>query len=326
MIVADHWAEAKQTLKHDGRQVTLRRFGWSDESQEAAAIHAEQRLYAAVEAWLQGDTGLHRRERKVPYNGADGLPIREQIVSRHGDTVITRNSYGALCLNTPDVLFADLDDQMEAPAGLALAIWIAGISAALVIGIGRGSVAAFAVVAVLATLLAVPLAVTLQRLAVALRGGPRKQAWRRLEALSRSRPDWHLRVYATPAGLRVLAMHGTFEADSEPVRALFRGLGVDPTYATMCRRQRCFRARLTAKPWRIGIHDSLRPRPGVWPVAAEHLPRRAAWVRDYEARAQGFAACRFERALGSDRIDPKADQVRELHDRLCRADSSLPLA
>jgi len=36
------------------------------------------------------------------------VPIREEIVSRHGDTIITRNSYGARCLNTPNALFADI--------------------------------------------------------------------------------------------------------------------------------------------------------------------------------------------------------------------------
>ena len=33
----------------------------------------------------------------------------------------------------------------------------------------------------------------------------------------------------------------------------------------MCRRQGCFRARLSAKPWRIGIRDRLRRRAWPWP-------------------------------------------------------------
>ena len=44
------------------------------------------------------------REPRMPYNGAAGVPIREEIVGRHGETVITRNSYGARCLNMPNVL------------------------------------------------------------------------------------------------------------------------------------------------------------------------------------------------------------------------------
>ena len=33
-------------------------------------------------------------------------------------------------------------------------------------------------------------------------------------------PDWHLRIYRTPAGLRLLAMHQTFGPDEE-VAAVF---------------------------------------------------------------------------------------------------------
>jgi hypothetical protein len=46
------------------------------------------------------------------------LPIGEEIVSRHGDAVITRNSYGALGLNTPDTVFADVDVDEGGPGWL----------------------------------------------------------------------------------------------------------------------------------------------------------------------------------------------------------------
>ena len=35
---------------------------------------------------------LERREPKVAYNGALGVPIREEVLSRHNNAVITRNS------------------------------------------------------------------------------------------------------------------------------------------------------------------------------------------------------------------------------------------
>jgi hypothetical protein len=37
------------------------------------------------------------------------MPIREEVVAQHGETAITRNAYGSLCLNTPNMLFADVD-------------------------------------------------------------------------------------------------------------------------------------------------------------------------------------------------------------------------
>lgn len=61
---------------------------------------------------------MPRRELRSNY-GTHGVPIREQIVERHDDMIITRNSYGALCLNTPDVLFADMDFE-ERPSGCVL--------------------------------------------------------------------------------------------------------------------------------------------------------------------------------------------------------------
>ncbi|UUZ56064.1 hypothetical protein LP419_12210 [Massilia sp. H-1] len=108
MIVPNFWAEARTQYRSKGKQITIRRFGWSDASQEDAQNNAQARADEALKRAVSGEP-LPRRERKVPYNGADGLPIREEVVARHGETVITRNSYGARCLNTPDVLFADID-------------------------------------------------------------------------------------------------------------------------------------------------------------------------------------------------------------------------
>jgi hypothetical protein len=100
---------------------------------------------------------------------------------------------------------------------------------------------------------------------------------------------------------------------------VFVQLGTDPQYAMMCRRQRCFRARVSPKPWRIGISSHLRPRPGVWPVAPQHLPARNQWIAEYERRAGTYAACRFIEQLGSSTIHPAAAAVRDLHDNLSRA-------
>ncbi len=86
------------------------------------------------------------------------------------------------------------------------------------------------------------------------------------------------------------------------------------------------RARVSPKPWRIGIDRHLRPRPGTWPIKPERMADRQQWVADYERRSEGFAACRYERTFGEGRIDPGVEPVRALHDRLCRAESALPLA
>jgi hypothetical protein len=94
----------------------------------------------------------------------------------------------------------------------------------------------------------------------------------------------------------------------------------------MCLNQHCFRARLTAKPWRMGSASKKRPPYGIWPVKPEQLPARAAWAAEYERAAANFAACHFVETLGSGVAHPDVRGVIELHDAQCRALSELPLA
>lgn len=212
MIVPDHWAEARRQHRKAGRQITVRRWGWSTASAAEALTKAEARADEALRRLLAGEK-LPRTEPRVPYNGAEGVPIREEVLARHGEQVITRNAYGARCLNSPNALFAD----------------------------------------------------------------------------------------------------------SDPVRRFFTAAGADPVYVRMCNHQRCFRARLTGKPWRMGITHHLRPRPGTWPVHPERIGLHTAWVEAYESRAREYAACRYLESVGSGRIHPVLQPVVHLHDRESRA-------
>lgn len=322
MIIPKHWAESRQQQNINGRQWTIRRFGWSDQSMEEARAMADHRVAEALKRVVAGEI-IERREPKVPYNGADGMPIREEIVACDGEAIVTRNSYGALCLNTPDVLFADLDLPTGTPLKWIARVWVVTAITALSFRDAMPNL----LLALLLTLIAPPfIAVWSYKLFLRLSGGRRKQVLKRIERFARRHPDWHLRAYETPAGYRLLAMHATFDpAGIESARA-FRQLVVDPVYARMCRNQRCFRARVSPKPWRIGISERLKPRTGVWPIDPEKLPLREAWVRDYDQRSTGHAACRFVARFGSDRVHPAAEAVRRWHDELSRADSSLPLA
>jgi hypothetical protein len=112
MIVPACWAVARGQQRAGERQVPLRRFGWSDAGQDDAQAMADARAAKAMQRNVSGEPMPKReltREPKVPYNCAAGLPIREEIAGRQGSVVVTRNSYGARCLNVPDMLFADID-------------------------------------------------------------------------------------------------------------------------------------------------------------------------------------------------------------------------
>lgn len=326
MIVPEYWAEARLKQRSRRRNIVVRRFGWSDDSPDAAQAHADARAKDAMERILAGES-LRRREPKVPYNGAEGVPIREEIVQRHGNSIVSRNSYGALCLNTPDVLFADVDFSNRASGRLRAVVLGLLVVAAIAIGAIRQSSGWGLVAVVIALMFGVALADLLQRLSMRLRGGIEKVARDRIAAFAAARPDWHLRVYRTPAGLRVLVMHRRFDPAGDEAAALLEALGSDPMYARMCRRQHCFRARVSPKPWRIGIDRHMRPRPGTWPVSPERMPDRLRWIEDYERAARDHAACRFVEALGSTRtVDEEAGRVMALHDELSQAQRALPIA
>jgi hypothetical protein len=325
MIVPQFWAEARLRDEANGRQVTVRRFGWSDESPSDAQANADARAREALVRILSGER-LPRRELKRAYNGSEGVPIREEIVERHGESIITRNSYGALCLNTPNVLFADIDFT-DQPSMRLVALSMALLSVvALAIG-WQLRVWQLAIAGVIAAVLAAyPIARAWTRLLLSLTGGPEQQARRRIARFLEKHPDWHLRLYLTPAGLRVLALHQTFDPNEAAVTECFHKLGVDPIYARMCRRQNCFRARVSPKPWRLGIGQHMRPRPGIWPVDPERMPERRRWIAEYEQAAQRYASCRFLEAVGSGKVDPAAREVQLLHDQHSQANRALEIA
>jgi len=325
MIVPQFWAEARRQQRTGKVQITLRRFGWSDVSQADAQRHAEQRVEEAV-AQAATNPVILRREPKRPYNGADGVPIREEIVQRHGSCVVTRNAYGARCLNTPNVLFADIDGQWEPAWSLYGVVATVSLIAGLALMGGRVHWLILTITVVLGAGMLLVLAEQLRQRWVRFTGGPEKSMIDRIKKFIRRHPDWHVRVYRTPAGLRLLALQRTFSPHDPEVQELFAATGVDPVYRRMCEKQNCFRARVSAKPWRIGIADRLRPRSGAWPVPEDGQPARQVWVEHYEQAAAAYAACQFIESLGSGRIDPAARAVQQLHDELSQALLARPLA
>ena len=331
MDIPRYWAEHREQRTLPGRRrLTHRRFGWSSRSQEDAQRHAEQRV---AEAWAAWDAGRPptRWEAKVAYGGADGLPIREEILEEHPDldVVVTRNAYGSRCLNVPDILFADVDlgEPGEHRRNLQGLLIFLVVQVIVLIGLlmyqgwgGTGWPLLLLFAIMLPTLWGMTTSWRRWRSAVHPEWiVPRLQAW------CASHPTWRLRVYRTPAGLRLLATHGSLNPRSEETEAFFAVVSADPMYRLMCRKQACFRARVSPKPWRIGIRERIGY--GTWPsTGPSAVERRSAWIAQYEAAAIGYAACAFMTELGAGTATARGSAVATLHDRLAGVAAGAPLA
>jgi hypothetical protein len=326
MLIPYYWAEARFQNKAHGKQITVRRWGWSDTSQADAQALADQR---AQDAWHRIHSGesLRRRETKDSYGTQEGVPIREEVVSRHGENVITRNSYGSLCLNAPRVLFADIDAQWPDALRIRPLGCLFLVLTGLLLGLWQRSL-----------LIGAGIAIGLPWLWSAINGwinharrpkGEKIAKQQRLEAIrafSAAHPHWHLRVYETPAGYRLLAMHDVFDPTDGPAREALAALNSDRRFATLCALQQCFRARVSPKYWRIGYKPKEPLPKSKWPFLLEHLSRRQRWIEGYDRLAPNYAACLFIERLGSSTTHPEAEQVRAVHDQFCQAESGLPLA
>ena len=145
----------------------------------------------------------------------------------------------------------------------------------------------------------------------------------KIQEWSRGHPDWSWLAYRTCAGLRLLATHALLDADSPATDSVFDALGADPLYQRLCQSQKCFRARLTPKPWRCGVPGT----PDRWPFSDARTEQRAQkWVKHYDAFAFNWATCRLIEQIGPPVVHPEVQPILSLHDSATRVDSQLRLA
>jgi hypothetical protein len=223
-------------------------------------------------------------------------PLREQVMravkgpAGESAAVVTRNAYGCLVLNTARVMFVDIDlpePEPRASGGFFKRLF------------GKPD-------------LPPPPATDGQ--------GP---ALTRVENWTRDHPEWGWRIYRTRAGLRLMAMQGLVEADSEVAGGVFEALGADPLYRKLCKSQKCFRARLTPKPWRCGLHGS----PERWPwLDARAESKFQKWEAQYQAASSNWATCQLVSQIGNAAVHEEVQPIVKLHDAATRVDSKLQLA
>ena len=213
MYIPRYWAnETQHVIAPSGKAFALKCWRGSNTSLEEARHLAKD----AITAIAQNVRTAQQLDR---YSYGE-RPMREEVLdvihNQEGAEVaiLTRNKYGALVLNTANVMFIDIDFARDAPAAR--------------------------------------LSVLLRNLFGQPATEPAQKYLESIESWARARPDWAIRVYRTRAGLRCLVTHDVFDPTLESTSILLKSLQCDPLYMLLCRNQGCFRARLTPKPWRCG--------------------------------------------------------------------------
>ena len=130
--------------------------------------------------------------------------------------------------------------------------------------------------------------------------------------------DFGIRVYETHSGVRLILEGKPLDPRSKESRRLLRSFNADALYSSLCRKQNCYRARLTPKPYRIKM-KSIRLS---YPYEKTDEKRIDEWIREYDSRGKGVATCRLVQTVRSHFVSP----VVRYHDERTKAQSALPLA
>ncbi|OUT57741.1 MAG: hypothetical protein CBB71_14900 [Rhodopirellula sp. TMED11] len=272
-----------------GERVTVKAYGWSDLSKDEAQQRAQQRATQAAKRRSDQSDVSERSQ----YDEYAATPLREPAVERvfaEGNevAVISRNRYGALVLNCPSTMFVDIDFPAVAADGF------------------------------------------LDHLKMMFSAGHRAKRIAQVEeqTLDRVR-DWFAhhpeasgRLYRTHSGLRVLLCHREFDPDSPAAMTVLEELCSDPLYRSLTRRQSCFRARLTPKPWRCGCDQP----PSRYPFLKESdQDRHQEWESKYLRASERFATCRLIETVGPATQAEPFQTIVQYHDSLA-CESEQPLA
>lgn len=292
MYIARHWIREEAIAQDkDGRKHKGMAWGWSADSVEEARQRARASAQQVADWIAAGGRAQAEPPRSFQYQYNVDRPPREEIVQELRDgagetsALITRNALGVLVLNTSQLMFIDVDvPRTKARSGGLLA---------MVFGKKR---------------VAEPQA---------------DAALQRMRQWCAGHPEFGVRIYQTAAGYRAAIIDRPMQADSDASRSILAGMGSDPLYGRLCEAQRCYRARLTPKPWRMGLR---RPE-GRFPFPDAEAERRfRQWQREYDAAAPRFATCRLLESHGPAGADRGLAGLVELHDKLTGVDREVPLA
>lgn len=289
MKVSRFWATEEATsVDADGIELRTSAWGWSSSSLDEAKSRAKATA-ERVARWLAGldDTAPHESRQ---YQYLLDRPPREEIIQEFRDAdgetaaLITRNKYGSLVLNCRDLMFVDVDFPPP-PFWRALWAWIRRRKP--------------------------------QTDDLAADVTARVRTWCVANA------NIPVRLYQTAAGLRLAIVDRPMQAGRAEARRILEELGSDPLYQRLCDAQQCFRARLSPKPWRVGVKSPDERFP-YQDEASEQAHRD--WLQTYESAASGYSTCQLVEVFGPPNVDSTLAPLVELHDAMTGASNRLPLA
>ena len=162
-------------------------------------------------------------------------------------------------------------------------------------------------------------------------------------------PNESFRLYQTPAGFRIIATHDTISPSDKLVEEWFEYFHADANYVRLSQAQQCFRARLTAKPWRMTEVENNKlakdiPAKDFWfgsdntdvensiEQRQDELKARKQWIVDYDRFAQGYRACHYVESMAgkevanNSKVQASIDDFVQWHDRACQVNKALPMA
>lgn len=276
MRIPQYWARGTYTgLDRNGRQVRFTAFGWS------FTHYGEAKEYAIARAKRIFDhlTNSRKPER---YDYLEH-PLREEIIHcirlrEREIAVITRNRYGALILNSPYVLFADLDFPTIKSKGFVDSL--------------------FTTVS--------------RRHRIEKIKELEKNTLVVLHEWFKKNSGVSARIYRTCAGLRIIFTSRFYDPTSKDTSDTLKALGCDPLYQKLTRRQESFRARLTPKPWRCNC----RPPPCQYPWPNEESARAyREWVEEYNQIIREWKTCEFIEEIGKPISGEEIAMIVQLHDK-----------
>ena len=285
MKIARYWESTYEPAQfNDGKPARVKGWGWSETSPEEALQRARAAAKRSAQ-WLA--TGSAQAQDYAEYDRPPREEILREIQNENGEVIatITRNSYGTQVINAARLVFIDVDIPRES---------------------GMNSLTGG-----LKKLFGKPVETAEEKVR------------KRIEAAAHALPQYTFRLYRTAAGFRCMITNVALDTRDARRSGLLETFGADALYLQLCWNQECYRARLTPKPWRVGVQ---RP-PSRFPwLTPEEEQKYRLWQRDYEGRLAGYAVCRFETQYGRELPARELEPLIALHDEMTGASSGLQLA